>query len=135
MRSLFYNKLLSILLISFFISLVIGKLILKSNIYFLFSASSLGAIYLLLGWIYYLKLDGVTFFKNKSFKYFKENFSILDRFRYKTKGIYNMDEHFNTYKANEISEKEAYKASMYAYILSGIILLVLVQLVFSFGSL
>lgn len=132
MRFVFYNKLFSGLSISLAISFIIGELILKSNIYFIFSASCFGAIYLLLGWICYLKLDGVTFFKSKPFKYFKKHFGILDRFRYKSKGVYNIDEYDSSFENKELSEEQVTKAAMYAYILCGIMLLLGAQLIPSF---
>ena len=134
MRFVFYNKLFFGLSISLAISFIIGELILKSNIYFIFSASCFGAIYLLLGWICYLKLDGVTFFKSKSFIYFKKHFSILDRLRYKNKGVYNMDEYDDSFESKELSEEQIAKAAMYAYILCGIVLLLGTQLISSLDS-
>lgn len=134
MRFVFYNKLFFGLSISLAISFIIGELILKSNIYFIFSASCFGAIYLLLGWICYLKLDGVTFFKSKSFIYFKKHFSILDRLRYKNKGVYNMDEYDDSFESKELSEEQIAKATMYAYILCGIVLLLGTQLISSLDS-
>ncbi|MCQ1529332.1 hypothetical protein [Lutispora saccharofermentans] len=112
MRFVFYNKLFSGLSISLAISFIIGELILKSNIYFIFSASCFGAIYLLLGWICYLKLDGVTFFKSK--------------------GVYNIDEYDSSFENKELSEEQVTKAAMYAYILCGIMLLLGAQLIPSF---
>lgn len=132
MRFVFINKLLSGLSISFVISFIIGELILRSNMYFIFSASCFGAIYLLLGWVCYLKLDGVTFFKSKSFKYLKKYFSLLDRFKYKSKGVYNIDEYDDIFQNNEPPEEETAKAAMYAYITCGVVLLLSAQLISSF---
>lgn len=129
MRFLFYNKLFSGLSISLAVSFIIGKIILKSSIYFIFIASFFGGIYLLLGWMSYLRLDGVGVFKGSSHKYFKKHFSILDRFSYKNKGVYSEDDKDDIFKRAELPEKDSAKAEMYAYILCGIVLLLGAQLI------
>lgn len=126
MRFMFYNKLFSGLSISLALSFIIGKMILKSNMYFIFTASFFGAVYLLLGWINYLKLDGVTLFK--------KHFSLLDRFSYKKKGVYNADEYDDVFKNEELPADQAAKAAMYAYILCGVILLLGAQIIPSLDS-
>lgn len=91
----------------------------------MFSLSFFGSAYLLLGWFEYLKLDGVGFLNSKVFIYLKNILISLDRFSYKSKGVYNVDnEPIEEYKTSG----EITKASIFAYILSGLILLIGAQI-------
>lgn len=124
MRFLLYKKLFSKLSIALTISLIASKLIFKSEYFFAFSISAFGASYLLLGWLLYLKADGVMFFKNKSLKTFK----FLDRFKYKNNGIYNIYEKDTIIESIELSDEEITKASIYSYALCGLLLVIGAQL-------
>lgn len=121
MKSIFYNKLFSGLSISLSISFLLSKFIFKSSMLFIFSLSFFGALYLLLSWLMYLKLDGVVFFQSKFKKSFKRNLDF--RFQYKKKGVYNIDKDFDCIETNEIPEDKILKATIYGYLSSGIVLL------------
>ncbi len=126
MKTVFYNKILSGLSISFILSFLLGKFIFKSNIYFTFSLSFFGALYLLLSWFTYLKFDGVLFFQKKSKKSNKKVFDF--RFKYKKKGVYNIDKDNDIIESNAISEDKILKATIYGYLLCGLLLLIGSQL-------
>lgn len=122
MKTIFYNKFLSGLSISFILSFLLGKFIFNSNIYFEFSLSFFGALYLLLSWFTYLKLDGVLFFQKKTKKSNKKTFDF--RFRYKKKGVYNLDKDNEIIESNSISEEKMLKSTIYGYLLCGLLLLI-----------
>lgn len=128
MGFLLYKKLFSKLSIALTISFVVSKLIFKSWYFFVFSSSSFGAFYLLLGWLLYLKSDGVTFFKNKSLKIF----NFLDRAKYKNNGIYNIYKNDEITETSELSDEEIAKASIYSYALCGLFLVIGSQLLHYF---
>lgn len=125
MRAVFYNKLFSGLSISLILSIILSKIIFKSSIYFMFSTSFFGALYLLLSWLMYLKLDGVVFFQKISQENFKKLFNF--RFKYKKKGVYNLDDD-DISKYGDLPEDKIAKASFYGYLLTGIALLICSQL-------
>ncbi len=87
MRFEFFKKCSSLMLISLILSFVIGKLILKSWVYFIFSMSFFGALYILIGWILYLKTDGIRFFKN-SIKISKVPVDKASIFAYFSSGLF-----------------------------------------------
>ena len=128
-KTTFYNKFFSGLSISFISSFLISKFIFKSNIYFIFSLSFFGALYLLFSWLTYLKLDGLFFFNKKTNKTTKK---ILDfRFSYKKKGVYNIDKDYDTKEHNALSEDKILKATIYGYLFCGLILLIGSQFIYN----
>lgn len=130
MRTAIINKTFSKLATSLTISFVLGKIIFKSRLFLVFSASFFGALYLLLGWILYLSLDGIAFFKNISTKILKKQFSPFDRFSYKNSGVYNVDNK-DIVAISDLSDDEITKASMYSYIICGVFLLIASHVIFT----
>lgn len=124
MGFLLYKKLFSKLSIAITISFIVSKLIFESWYFFVFSISAFGASYLLLGWLLYLKADGVMFFRNKPLKIF----NFLDRFKYKNDGIYNIYEKDAIIESIKLSDEEIAKASIYSYALCGLLLVIGAQL-------
>ncbi|HOA79451.1 MAG TPA: hypothetical protein PKK61_00095 [Defluviitaleaceae bacterium] len=124
MRFLLYKKTISKLSASFIFSFIVSRFLLEPNIFFVFAISSFGALYLLLGWLQYLKNDGINLIKPRTIQRFKKFFSFLDRFKYKNKGVNNIYKDDLTYEINEDNEK----VSIYSYLISGIILLVSSQI-------
>ena len=133
MRFVFYKKTLSKLLTALIISFIISIILLKSKVYFLFSISFFGALYILIGWLIYLKSDGIKFYKNKSFNKINTFFNSLDRFNYKDKGLYHIDK-FEDIPLDKESERAMVKISIYSYIFTGIILLIIPQIYSYFFS-
>ena len=129
MKTIFYNKFLSGLSISFILSFLIGKFILNSHIFFVFSLSFCGALYLLLSWFTYLKLDGVLFFQKKSKKPLKKIFDF--RFGYKKKGVYSIDKDYDIEEPHALSEEKTLKATIYGYLFCGLLLLISSQLFYN----
>ena len=129
MKTVFYNKFLSGLSISFIFSFLISKFIFKSNIYFTFSLSFFGALYLLLSWFTYLKLDGIFFFNKKSQKSFKKNLDF--RFLYKKKGVYNIDKDYEIEESHTLPEDKALKAKIFGYLFCGLALLISSYFIYS----
>ena len=125
MKTIFYNKFFSGLSISLTISFLLNQFVFKSKIFFMFSLSFFGALLLLLSWFTYLKLDGVYFFQKINHK---TKLNLDFRFQYKKKGVYNIDKDFDTLEINGISDEKALKATIYAYLSSGVLLLICSQL-------
>lgn len=128
----FYKKTFSKLSTSFILSFIISNILFKSQIFFMFSISVFGALYLLLGWLLYLKSDGLTFFKKKSSNKTIKIFNHLDRFRYKNKGVYNIDKNDNIIQSSESNDRTMTKISIYSYVFCGVFLLIFSQLFYYF---
>ncbi len=120
MRTIFYNKFFFSISISFFISYLLKEFVLKSQLSFVYTLSFFGALYLLLCWITYLKLDGVHFFQTKSGNSLTKKLDY--RFLYKKKGVYNMDNDYDFTKNIELPENQKLKAVLFAYLLCSIVL-------------
>lgn len=132
MRFAFYKKTFSKLSTSFILSFIISKTLFKSQIFFMFSLSVFGALYLLLGWLLYLKSDGVRFLKDKSPNKISKSFNPFDRFSYKNKGIYNINKNDDSTEIIESIHMSMTKASMYSYVFCGLFLLIASQLSYYF---
>lgn len=121
MRNVFYRKLFSKLTFSILLSYIISELVFHSQLFFVYPLAFFGGVFLLIGWIEYLRIDGVIFFNSKAFTYAKKIFNFMDRFNYKNKGVYSMDhepkEESETNNANT-------KTSIYANVACGLILLI-----------
>lgn len=128
MRTIFYNKFLSGISISFMFSFLLKQFIFKSNYFFVYSASFFGALYLLLCWFTYLKSDGVFIFRKKTRS--TSPINKFDRLSYKKKGIYNMDIKHDFNKTAEVSEAKDLKAIMLAYLACSATLFLASQLYF-----
>ena len=96
--------------------------------FFVFALGGFGALYLLLSWLNYLKTDGISFIKSKTLQKLNKALSFLDRFKYKSKGVYNI---YKDNVSDEVNEDNA-KVSIYSYLFSAIILLVASQIVPNF---
>lgn len=125
MRTIFYNKLFSGISISFFISYLLKQFVFMDEFSLVYALSCFGALYLLLCWTIYLKLDGLHFFKTKGVNLSSKK---LDRFWYKKKGVYNMDKDYNFTNNIELSENQKLKVTFFAYLSCSIILFVASQL-------
>lgn len=125
MRTIFYNKFFSGISISFFISYLLKQFVFKDEFSIVYAMSCFGALYLLLCWTTYLKLDGVHFFKSKSMNLSTKK---LDRFWYKKKGVYNLDKDYDISNNIELSENQMLKVTFFAYLSCSILLFIASQL-------
>lgn len=121
MRPIFYKMFLSRLSMSVLLSFVISKLLVASPLFFAFALAFFGGLFLLIGWIQYLQLDGVLFFNSKAFTSFKKLFHVFDRFSYKNKGVYGMDDRPVSNKEPSIIEM---KVSIFAHVSTAVVLLI-----------
>lgn len=124
MRTIFYNKFFSGISISFLISFLL-KQFFNSQLSFVYTMSFFGSLYLLLSWVTYLKSDGIYFFQKK----YDTSIKKYDRFSYKKKGVYNMDEDDIN---NDVTETQKFKAVMFAYLCCSAVLFIISQLYYYF---
>jgi len=98
------------------------------NYSFAFSLMFFAALYLLLAWFSYLRLDGLYFFRKKE----KSNSSKMFDFRfwYKNKGIYNMDKDDDMEIDEDIPEDKLVKFTIFAYIACSVMLFIISQILF-----
>lgn len=130
MRTIFYNKFFFGISISFLISYLLKQFVLKSWLSFVYTMSFFGALYLLLCWITYLKLDGIHFFQTKSGNSLTKKPDY--RFSYKKKGVYNVDKDNDFTKSIELSENQKLKAYIFAYLLCSIVLFTVSHLFYNY---
>lgn len=130
MRTIFYNKFLSGISFSFFISYLLKQFVLKSQLSFVYTMSFFGALYLLLCWITYLKLDGIYFFQKKSRGSLTQRLDY--RFLYKKKGVYNLDKEYDFTNNTELSEDQELKAAIFAYLSCSVVLFIISQLYYNY---
>ena len=128
MNKIFYNKFFSRLSIALIISFLISRFSMLGNYSFAFSLMFFAALYLLLAWFSYLRLDGLYFFRKKE----KSNSSKMFDFRfwYKNKGIYNMDKDDDMEIDEDIPEDKLVKFTIFAYIACSVMLFIISQILF-----
>jgi len=98
------------------------------NYSFAFALMFFAALYILLAWLSYLRLDGLNFFGKRENN---NNSKMVDfRFWYKKKGVYNMDKDDDMEIGEDIPENKLTKITIFAYLLCSVILFVISNILF-----
>jgi len=129
MKTIFYNKLFFGLSVSFLVSYLFSRLLAWGSYSFTYAMSFFGALYLMLGWITYLRLDGVYFFRKKRKQSASKQFDY--RFSYKKKGVYNIDKDYGAKPDEDIPDNKALKAAIFAYLSCAAILFIASHIYFN----
>ncbi len=129
MKTIFYNKFFFGLSISFLASYLFSRFLAWGSYSFAYAMSFFGALYLMLGWITYLKLDGVYYFRKKRKPSASKQFDY--RFSYKKKGLYNIDKDYDAEPSEDIPDNKALKAVIFAYLSCAAILFIASHIYFN----
>ncbi len=128
MRKIFYNKFFSRLSIALIISFLISRFSMLGNYSFAFALMFFAALYILLAWLSYLRLDGLNFFGKRENN---NNSKMVDfRFWYKKKGVYNMDKDDDMEIEEDIPEDKYARITIFAYLACALILFIISQILF-----
>jgi len=98
------------------------------NYSFAFALMFFAALYILLAWLSYLRLDGLNFFGKRENN---NNSKMVDfRFWYKKKGVYNMDKDDDMEIEEDIPEDKYARITIFAYLACALILFIISQILF-----
>jgi len=123
MKKVIYRKTFTYLLIALVISSVMSKLVFKTHLYFNFLLAFFSVFYILIGWIFYLRLDGISIFSSSRLL---NNLSKDDvnyqRYWFKGKVIDDMEDEFVHL---DLTPNEYDKLTMTSFFISGVITMII----------
>lgn len=109
MKKTLFKKILTKILLAIIFCTILGIVILNSTFYFINLLSIFSVLYLLIGWINYLKLDRLTFLISKNKEKYIEN---------------------DEFVSLDITPEAYGKLSILSYLISGIILILISLLLY-----